>query len=228
LLSNQPEYLSGKAAPNFKKLNKVQKLQIGKLIFNNPELVATDLTAHDMDGRFGWNLFEGKQVEMDFDRSMMIVHSGKLIKAPKGYVRTSMAFKHSFMIVKGTMKKGNEHFNGDFLMDTGAESAIILDSTWVAQADFDRDLPVLKIITLSNPRGIKFETKVVLAPTFAINGFQLSDVPTLILGTRNPADFSVNNLGGDVLKRFNFIMDFKNDCIYWKPNSLFNSAYNKS
>lgn len=228
LLSNQPEYLSGKTGPDFKKLNKVTKLQIGKLIFNNPEFAVTDLTAHDMDGRFGWNLFESKQVEMDYDKSVMIVHSGKLIKAPKGYVRSSLEFKHSFMIVKGAMKKGNEIFSGDFLMDTGAECAIILDSTWTAQADFDRNLPLMKTITLSNPRGIKFETKVVLAPAFAINGFELTGIPTLILGTRNPAGFSVNNLGGDVLKRFNFIMDFKNDCIYWKPNTLFNIAYNKN
>ena len=228
LLSNQPDHLSGKAAPNFNKVNKVFKLQIGKLIFNNPQFEATDMTAHDMDGRFGWNLFEGKQVKMDYDRSLMIVHSGKLIKAPKGYIKSALEFKHSFMIVKGAMKKRDQSFSGDFLMDTGAETAIILDSTWAAQADFARDLPLIKTITLNNPRGVKFETKVVLAPGFAMNGFELADIPTLILGTRNPAGFPVNNLGGDVLKRFNVIMDFKNDCIYWKPNTLFNITYKKS
>ena len=228
LLSNQPGYLSGKEAPNFSKLNKVFKVQIGKLIFNNPEFAATDQTAHDMDGHFGWNLFEGKQVEMDYDRSLMIVHSGKLIKAPKGYIKSTLEFKHSFMIIKGAMKKRSQNFSGDFLMDTGAETAIILDSAWAARADFARDLPLIKAVTLTNPRGIKFETKVVLAPTFVMNGFVLTDIPTLILGAGNPAGFSVNNLGGDLLKRLNVIMDFKNDCIYWKPNRLFNMAYKKS
>lgn len=228
LLSDQADYLAGKAKPNFKKLGKVFRLQIGKLIFNEPGFSATDFTAHEMDGRFGWNLFEGKQVELDFDRSLMVVHSGKLIKAPKGYVKSALAFRNSFMIVKGAMKKSGQIYNGDFLMDSGAESAIILDSTWATQTDFSKDLKLIKTISLTNPRGVKFETKVVLAPAFLTNGFELNDVPTLILGTRNPAGFTVNNLGGGLLKRFNIIMDFKHDCVYWKPNTLFKTPYIKS
>ena len=225
LLSDQPEYLSGNSAPDFNKLNKVFKLQIGKLIFTNPKFAATDLTAHEMDGRFGWNLFEGKQIELDYDKGLLIVHSGKLIKAPKGYVKSNLEFRHSFVIVKGAMKKGEQKYSGDFLMDTGSEQAIILDSAWAASADFAKNLKLIRSIVLHNPRGVKFETKVVLAPAFEINGFELTGIPTLILGTRNPAGFSINNIGSDVLKRFNVIMDFKNDCIYWKPNKLVDTKY---
>ena len=223
LLSAQTEYLSGKAAADFNKLNSVYKLQMGKLVFTNPQFAVTDLTAHEMDGRFGWNLFEGRQVELDYDKSWLIVHSGKLMKAPKGYVKSKLEFRHSFMIVKGSMKKGAQQYNGDFLMDTGAEQAIILDSAWAASADFAKNLTLLRSIVLRNPRGVKFETKVVLAPAFEMSGFELTSIPTLILGTRNPAGFSINNLGNDVLKRFNVMMDFKNDCIYWKPNKLFDT-----
>jgi hypothetical protein len=221
--------LSGQtgSTPNFNKLKKVFKLQIGKLIINDPDFAATDVTAHDMDGRFGWNLFEGKQVELDFDNNRMIVHSGKLIKAPKGYVKSTLDFRNSFMIVKGAMKKGDQLFPGDFLMDTGSGQAIILDSTWSASVDFAKGLQLIRSIILRNPKGIKFETKVVLAPAFEMNGYTLNDIPTLILGTRNPAGFPVNNLGNDLLKRFNMIMDFKNDCIYWKPNNFFNTEFRK-
>jgi len=221
--------LSGQtgSTPNFSKLNKVSKLQIGKLIINDPDFTATDVTAHDMDGRFGWNLFEGKQVELDYDKSRMIVHSGKLIKAPKGYVRSNLDFRNSFMIVKGTMKKGDQLLPGDFLMDTGSGQAIILDSAWSAFADFSKGLQLIRSIILHNPRSDKFETKLVLAPAFEMNGYMLSNIPTLVLGTRNPAGFSINNLGNDLLKRFNVIMDFKNDCIYWKPNYLFKMEFGK-
>lgn len=222
LLSGQTE-----TTPNFKKLNKVHRLQIGKLVINDPEFAATDVTAHDMDGRFGWNLFEGKQVELDFDKNRMIVHSGKLITAPKGYVRSNLEFRNSFMIVKGAMKKGDQLFPGDFLMDTGSGQAIILDSTWSASADFAKGLQLIRSIILHNPRGDKFETKVVLAPGFEMNGYTLTNIPALILGKHNPAGFSINNLGNDLLKRFNMILDFKNDCIYWKPNQLFNTDFKK-
>jgi hypothetical protein len=217
----------GSAAPNFNQLKKVAKLQIGTLVISNPECSATDLTAHDMDGRFGWNLFEGKQVELDYDHNRMIVHSGKRIKAPKGYVRSNLDFRHSFMIVKGTMKKGDRLLPGEFMMDTGAAQAIILDSAWSAAADFAKGLQLIRSVTLRDPRGLRFETRVVLAPGFDISGYSLTGIPALILGTRNPAGFSINNLGNDLLKRFNVIMDFKNDCIYWKPNKLFNMEFRK-
>lgn len=225
LLSGQPGYLSGNAAPDFNKLDKVFKLQIGPLLFKDPDFSVTDLTAHEMDGRFGWNLFDGRQVELDYDKSVLIVHSGKLIKAPKGYVKSGLSFRHSFLIVKGAMKKGAQLYGGDFLLDTGSEQAIILDSAWAASADFAKDLKLLRSIVLRNPRGVPFETRVVLAPGFDLNGLELTGIPTLILGARNPAGFSTNNLGSDLLKRFNIVMDFKNDCIYWKPNKLVDAAY---
>jgi hypothetical protein len=225
LLSNQEGYVAGRSAPNFNKLNKVVKLQIGKMTFMNPDFVATDRTAHDMDGRFGWNLFEGKQVELDYDKSLLIVHSGRLMKAPKGYVKTSLEFWHSFMIVKGTMKKGGRAYNADFLMDSGSEQAIILDSAWAAAAGYADSLKLIRTIVLHNPRGDKFETRVVVAPGFEMAGVKLTNIPALVLGTRNPAGFSINDLGNDVLKRVNVIMDFKNDCIYWKPNGLVGVPY---
>ncbi|WP_147322045.1 hypothetical protein [Mucilaginibacter conchicola] len=222
---NKTGLLTDRANPDFEKLAKVTKLQIGSLTYTNPEFEMTGNTARDMDGRFGWTLFEGKQVELDFDKSLMIVHSGKLIKAPKGYVRSELNFDHSFMIVKGFMIKGSQQLSGNFLMDTGAESSIILDSTWAARTQFASGLPLLRTIVLHDPRGNEFKTQVVQAPAFELNGLKLQNVPTQILGTRNPTGLPLNYLGGGVLKRFNMILDFKNDCIYWKPNKLFNTPF---
>ncbi|MBS1565492.1 MAG: retropepsin-like domain-containing protein, partial [Bacteroidetes bacterium] len=225
LLSGQPDFLAGKAPANFNKLNKVHKLQIGKLVFDNPDCLPTDITAREMDGRFGWTLFEGRQVELDFDKQLMIVHSGRLKKAPKGFIKSELLFKHSFLLVKGGMHKGAQVFDGDFLLDTGSDRAVILDSAWAAIHNYAQDLPVIRTITLRDPRGNTFETRVVRAPAFEVAGIRFNDVPALVLVTRNPVGFPVNDLCNDVFKRFNVIMDFKNDCIYWKPNGLAKLPY---
>jgi len=214
-----------KKAMGLHQLHEVFKLQIGKMVFDNPEFGVTDQTAHEMDGRFGWDLFDSKQVELDYDKSIMIIHSGKLRKVFKGYVRSDLAFKHSFLIVRGSMKKENQNIPADFLMDTGSEQAIILDSAWTASANFAANLQLLRTIILHNPKNVAFETKLVLAPAFFIDGFQLTDIPALILDTLNPAGFSINDLGNDVLKRFNMILDFENDKLYLKPNQLTNLKY---
>jgi hypothetical protein len=225
LLSGQVGYTAGTAAPDFRRLNKVLKLQIGKVVFTEPKTGAVDLTAHEMDGSFGWNLFEGKQVELDYDKSLLIVHSGKLMKAPKGYTRSKLEFRRSFIVVKGTLKKEEHSYGADFLMDTGSEQAMILDSAWAASAQFAEGLPLIRSIVLRDPRGVKYETKVVLAPALEINGLALTGIPALILGSRSPVGFSINYLGSDVIKRFNVILDLKNDCIYWKLNGLAGVKY---
>ncbi|MDB5127931.1 hypothetical protein [Mucilaginibacter sp.] len=224
LLSNQPDALVGKTTPNYNNLNKVFKLQMGTLVLNNPEVIPTVITAHDMDGRFGWNLFEGKQVEIDYDHSLLIIHS-KLPKALKGYVKSKLDFTHSYAYIKGTFEIADKKFTGNFLMDIGSEQALILDSTWVGRQGFSKGLKVIKTSVLHDPRGVKYETRTVLSPVFKLNGFGLTNIPTLILGSKNPSGFEINYLGNDLFKRFNIILDFKNDYIYLKPNKLTSLKY---
>jgi hypothetical protein len=224
LLSNQSDALAGKTTPNYNNLSKVFKLQMGTIIWNNPEVIPTQITAHDMDGRFGWNLFEGKQVEIDYDHNLLIIHS-KLPKTLKGYVRSKLDFTHSFAYIKGTFEVAGKNFTGNFLMDIGSEQALILDSTWAGRQVFSKDLKVIKTTILHDPRGVKYETRTVLSPVFKLNGFELTNVPTLILGSKNPIGFEINYLGNDLFKRFNIILDFKNDYIYLKPNKLTSLKY---
>ena len=224
LLSNQPGALAGTTNPDYNNLNKVFKIQMGHLVWNNPEVGVTTLTAHEMDGRFGWNLFEGKCVQIDYDKSIIIIHS-KLPKVLKGYTKSKLDFKNSFVIAKGSFKKGDKIYPGNFLMDTGADQAIILDSAWAAGRNFAADLKLIKTTVLKNPRGVKFEIKVVLAPLLKVNNIALTNIPTSILAGKNPAGFEINNFGNDLLKRFNMILDFKNDCLYLQPNKLMGVKY---
>ena len=228
LLSNQPDALAGKAKPNYNNLNKVVKLQMGKLVWNNPVVIPTGITAHDMDGRFGWNLFESKQVEIDYNNNLLIIHS-KLPKDLKGYVKSKMAFIRSFVCVKGTFEIENKKYTGDFLLDTGSDQAILLDSGWAGRQNFPRNLKLIKLSSLSDPRGVKYDIKLVLSPLIKINNYALTNIPTYVLGgKKNPVGFEMNYLGNDLLKRFNMILDFKSDYLYLKPNKLMGLQYRES
>jgi hypothetical protein len=197
---------------------------MGNVIWDHPEIGATGFTAHDMDGRFGWNLFEGKIVEIDHDNSLLIIHS-KLPKTLKGYSKSKLKFIRSFVAAGGKFEIDNKEYAGDFLFDTGSDQAIILDSIWTSQQNFPTNLKLIKSITLKDPRGVKYETRTLLYPVFKINNCTLTDIPTLVLGSKNPVGFEINYLGNDLLKRFNIIFDFSNDDLYIKPNKLTNLAY---
>ncbi len=215
---------SGSAPPNYNNLAKVFKLQMGNTVWTNPEVVPTSLTAHDMDGRFGWNLFEGKAIEVNYDLNVLVIHSGPF-KAPKGYNRSAFEVMRSFIVAKGGFLMAGKQYPGNFLFDTGSDQAIILDSAWAAKYNFSQGLKLIRTTVLSDPRGVKFEIKIVRSPAFTINGLTLTSIPTAILGSSNPAGFPVNNLGNDLLKRFNMILDLKNDLLYLRPNHLWGVKY---
>ncbi|MCZ8286850.1 MAG: hypothetical protein O9353_15460, partial [Bacteroidia bacterium] len=209
-------------------LNPVFSLQMGSMTWQNPEIVPTGLTAHDMDGRFGWNLFEGKKVEINYDKNCLIIHS-ELPKQMKGYVRSDLEFLESFVCIKGMITIGANAYPGLFLMDTGSDQAMILDKDWTDRQQFPQDsLKLIKSSTLKDPRGVSYETKIVEMSGITVNGFELRNIPAYMLSSKNPVGFEVNYLGNDLLKRFNMILDFKNDAVYLKPNSLMKLAYRQS
>ncbi|TAE73052.1 MAG: hypothetical protein EAZ85_08285 [Bacteroidetes bacterium] len=224
LLAHQTEFMAGKAKPNYNQLEKVFKIQLGNVIFENPNIVPTGFTAHQMDGRFGWNVFEGKSVEIDYEKSIIIVHS-KLPKNKKGYVKSKLKFIRSFVCVESNFIIKNKQYSGDFILDTGSNQAIILDSAWVMKQKFPQDLPFIKSSKLKDPRGVIYENKILLSPLLALNNFKVTNIPTSLLGSKNPLRFEINYFGNDLLKRFNTIIDFENDYLYLKPNSLMNLPY---
>ncbi|QKJ29752.1 hypothetical protein HQ865_08265 [Mucilaginibacter mali] len=229
LLVTQPDAIAGKVTPNFNKMAKVTRLQMGQVVFTDPPVSTTGSTAHEMDGRFAWNLFEGKTIELDYDKSLIIIHNN-LAKIPKGYQRSKLIFNRSNALVRGSFKIDGKVYTGNFSMDTGSETAMIVDSGWVGKQHLPVDrLKLIKSMTFSDPQNRTFQSNVVLTPSYTINNFPLGNVPALILSSKiNPAGYELNFLGNDLLKRFNMLLDLKNDFIYLKPNHLIDVKYKQS
>ncbi len=210
--------------PNYKKFRPLSKLQIGPLVFDHPDLHNTTLTAAGMDGRFGWNLFDGKCVELNNDQNLLVIHS-KRPKSLKGYTRSKIYFFRSYPCMKATIIADNKRYTGYFMFDTGSGQALILDSSWAARENFPTDLKLLSTSAFHDARGIKYETKIVESPKLSIGGSDLANVPAWLLNSRNPAGFEINLFGNDLLKHFNIVMDFQHDYIYMKPDQGFNSSF---
>ncbi|QJD96931.1 hypothetical protein HH214_14150 [Mucilaginibacter robiniae] len=224
LLANQPDALAGKAKPNFNKLSRVSKFQMGNLVWYNPEILPTNITAHEMDGRIGWDVFEGKIVEINYNRHLLIVHS-KMPKHLKGYHQAPIDFVHSQACIKGTFEVNHKKYNSYFAMDTGSEQAVILNNDWIEKQKYPKNLKLIKSTVLHDPQGKKYETKIVQSPLLKLAGYPLINIPTLMVEGLNRSTSEVNYLGNDLLKRFNIILDFKHDQIYLKPNQLFKMKY---
>jgi len=111
------------------------------------------------------------------------------------------------------------------MMDNGSAEAVILNGEWVAKQNFPTNLKVIKTATISDADGGKSTTNTVIAPVLKLNGFVLTNIPTIVLTGKMPGQNTLNFFGNDALKRFNMILDLKNDFIYLKPNKLFGVKY---
>jgi hypothetical protein len=210
--------------PNYKKFKPITKVQLGPLSWTNPRVLPAPNTATGMDGRFGWDLFEGKCVEIDYDHHLLIIHS-KLPRNLNGYTRSRLDFLRSYPCAKATIIVDKRAYTGDFMFDTGSDRAVFLDSNWAVNQHFPSDLRLLSTSVMHDGAGRKYENKIVEAPLLTFDGYALTDIPAWLLGGRNPAGFSVNLFGNDLLKRFNMVLDFQNDRLYLKPNGLMHEPF---
>ncbi len=227
LLSGQPDALSGLAKPDYNHLGRVFKIQMGNYVLNNPAIRPANLASHDMDGRFGWQAFDGKVVEIDYDKNILIIHS-TLPKRKKGFVKSKIKFIHSMFCIEAAIEVDNKKYYGDFLFDSGSDLSMVLDSAWMHKQGFPNNLQLLSKMTFRDGAGRAYEAKKVLVPQLQVNANILTDIPTSLLGSQSPVGFEINCFGNEVLKRFNVIIDLKHDNIYLKPNGLMQQPYKTS
>lgn len=206
-------------------LNDINKIEIGNLTWKNPNVKLTKNVSHGMQGRFGWRVFDDKIVEIDFDKKIIILHK-QLPPFKTFYTKSNIKFIKSLFCIEAAIILNNHNYIGNFLFDTGSDLAIVIDSVWAFQNNFPDGLKILKKSSFSDGAGRIYQTSLVTLPSLTINNHTLNNIPTSILDYSSPVGYQMNYFGNDLLKRFNMIIDLKNDEIYLKPNSLFNTSYN--
>ena len=202
----------------------IQKLQVGKTCWSSPSVQMAANVSNSVNGRFGWRAIDDKIIEVNYVKQVMIV-SSKLPKDLNSYVKSNIKFIQSLPCVEASIQIENKNYVGLFLIDTGSDLAMVLDSTWMLQTDFPKNQQILKRSTFSDGSGKIYQTTHVHIPQLSVNSFKIKNIPTAKLGYHGPVGWEVNYLGNKLLKRFNMIIDLKKDQIYLKPNTLFNLPF---
>ncbi|MEP2057973.1 MAG: hypothetical protein ABJJ05_09215 [Maribacter litoralis] len=208
---------------NYVKLKSLVSLKLGELQWSNLEVYPVMLSGQGTDGRFGWDLFKQKVVVTDYNKMKMTVQN--ILPDVSKYTSTKLIETKTMLCIYGEIQVDNKLFSGNFLVDTGYQKTILLDSILMQEQHFPKDLNLLKVNRLRNGSGETFVTKVVELPSVSIGKQVLKKVPVQLLNKPNPAGFKTHFLGNEILKRFNTILDFKNMTIYFQKNSLIDLPY---
>lgn len=211
-------------ARDFVPLSKPISLEIGLFQWKDLTVYPSSVGPDGTDGHFGWDLFDGRVVEIDYEKRIMIVHSS-LNKIPKAYSKLDILYLHTLFCIEGKVNVRGKSYKNRYLFDTGYQRTVILDSVIRQDDQFPRDLPAIKTTELRNSSGTVFVTKIVKSDYLQFGRYKALDVPSQLLSVPNPARFKTHILGGELLKRFDTILDFQDHHVYLKPNRLMSQPY---
>ena len=176
------------------------------------------------DGVVGFNVFEDKVVEIDYDKGLLIIHQN-LPDLKRGY--SGLPARHSIegTFVEATIQKGMDAAKGWFLFDTGGGLTVVVSGNFANKNNLHRRLTITGHANVSGTGKIVNKTEIAILPEFKLAGFVVRDVPAQLNIQNSDYYGRAGIIGNTVLKRFNTIIDYTHGRIYLKPNHLLNTSF---
>lgn len=205
------------------RFSKSNSLRIGQITWDSIPIWETKNSGPMTEGKFGPNLFAGKVIDINFDHQVIIVRD-KLPNNMDEYQKLPLLFQDGSMFIEGISKIGGEDYSNLFLLHSGYGGAILYDDAFVEKSKIGAQVEIVGQKTLKDSYGNTLVTKQGKLPEFKMGQTVLTDLPVgFFEGAIGRQKMSV--LGGDILKRYNIILDSNRDFIYLKPNTAFGMEY---
>ncbi|PVX44936.1 aspartyl protease [Flavobacterium sp. 103] len=188
-----------------------------------------------VNGIIGYQFFKDNLVRLDYASKKVIIYKNDDEKRKK--------FEKKFSTIPITIEKFKPYLKGNVVMDKGGVDVKLLvdignsDSIWL----FQNLSELIKVPTknfedfLGKGFSGDIEGKRARIPEFS---FEKYDFKSPIVAFPDSSSIKsvrmvrdrVGSVGGEILKRFSVIFDYKNERLYLKKNSNFNEpfTYNKS
>ncbi len=198
--------------------SKSNELAISTLQWDSLAIWETTNAGPTTDGKFGPNLFEDYIIEIDFDKNILVLHE-TLPKKAEGFVKVALLLEDDFFFLqgKGSLKEGS--YENKFLIHSGYGGTILLDDKFVADHQLGAQIEIIDEKELKDSYGNVLTTKKGKLPVFTLGEETFEDIPVgFFEGRIGRQQMSV--IGGDLLKRFNLIIDKDKKQLYLKPNQL--------
>lgn len=198
-------------------------IQIGQMHWDDILIGEDDLSGRMTGGKFGLRLFKDKIVEIDFEKSMLIIHSS-MPKIDEKFEKMDIVFRGSNLYLEGKFNVKGNLFKNKFLIHSGHSGTFLFDDNFVSENKLGNQLEVISESKLQDSFGNILKTKKVMLEDLNFGSYHFSNIPVgLFEGAIGQHNKSV--VGADVLKRFNIIIDMQQAYIYFKANQLMNLPY---
>lgn len=200
------------------------QLTISRLRWDSLTIFINENSGVGTDGKFGYDLFDGKVVEVDYDHSRFIVHA-VMPRLPGGYHEMDLLEKDGSLYLPGELKMGRTVYRDTFLFHTGYGGTVLLDPKIGERYGMQAQLKTLSTSELKDAFGNVFKIETKELPRLRLAGKRLKNVP-LSFAARS-SDIPMKVFGNGLLKRFNVVFDFQRQRLFMKPNGGWGLPFEK-
>lgn len=198
-------------------------VQMGELRFKDVGIWEDKNSGQHSDGKFGINLFEGKVIAIDFENQLLTL-SDALPAVLAGYSKHKLSNENGYLFLTGNSLMGTESISNKYLIHSGYAGAILYDDQFVAEHKIADKIKITHEKALKDSFGNVLKTQKGSIPLFSIADIDLTDVPVgFFTGALSKQKMSI--VGGDILKRFQIILDAERSYVYLKQNKLAQENY---
>jgi hypothetical protein len=197
---------------------------IGKQVYTGKDVLGISYPESEiLDGLIGWNFFEDKIVEIDFESKELLI-SDNLPDYYVRYSKTKLKFISGLPYIKTILSKGKKKVKIWSMLDSGYNSTLKVYYNTVIENKPLSEYQIIGESTGFGTDGTVVKSDYVLIPRIEIGGFEIYNMPADLVKTK--VDSNIPALfGGNLLKRFHIILDFKNKEVYLMPNRNINSEF---
>lgn len=208
--------------------NTAYPLELGHNLYTT-KVYDAQLSGHGTDGRFGWDLFKGKAVELNYDKGIMVVHNQLpvAVNKDKTYSKHNIVFYKELFFMETRLRHSGVTVTDTILFDTGYQRTLMLNSDLLSAQKFPyKKMKEIKRVLMKGAQGNEIPVVTANLSTLKIGRHTLKNIPAQIANANKPfKEKDIHVLGNEVLKRFNVFLDFQDNNIYLQPNKYYNLAY---
>lgn len=205
------------------KISKINKLEIAGINWDSLSMLVKYQGKPSSDGVIGYNVFDGKVVEIDYDKKNMVIHS--TLPTSLGFTKYPLKFKSGLSFIELTIDNGKTKTKGWFDFDAGSSSTLFLNNDFASKNNVYGELKKNGSDNIKGSGPNKVSIDNLLLPKLLIGGIELTNITIDVESANSKSGPPFNIVGNDILKRFNTIIDYQNDVVYLKPNSLVGAMY---
>ncbi|MFV0220484.1 hypothetical protein [Empedobacter falsenii] len=207
------------------KMSQSNVIKFGNEEFSKIPIFIDKQSGHESDGKIGLKFFEGKYLEINFDENKLYVYN----KAPtklKKYTKLNSRYSQETLYIKAFPFIDKKPIETEFMIHTGFSGALMISDDFAKENKLLEKFEIIGESKLNDAAGNVILSKKSILPNFELANQTFKNVPMSFFDSTIKIQHK-NIMGGDLIKRFNLILNPEKDILYVKKSKYYKDEYFK-